>query len=304
MNYVGIDWAYRRAAWCAVNEAGAINGEGMIPADEGGLAGLVLELGTEVKGCVEAMSGAVCVKDRLEAAGWSVDVANARKVRDVAPLACKTDKVDARVLAELCRRDLVPAVWVASLEDRAISERLRRRAHLVKPRTSARNRIFGLLTHLIARQPRERREGPKWPTTRSPVFNVPAAVVRIEASSGGNLTFHGRADEAARWTWSNPCPDHNRARSRSGHVRGLLTEGERTLVRNGHRENVAAMRRGYQEVMEAEASELVGEITGRKVSRFMSANHLDDPDFAAEVFVLEPDRGFAAPPEEAEHRVE
>jgi len=50
------------------------------------------------------------------------------------------------VLAELCRRELVPAVWVASLEDRAIRERLRRRAHLVKLRTSARNRIFGLLT--------------------------------------------------------------------------------------------------------------------------------------------------------------
>ena len=47
---------------------------------------------------------------------------------------------------ELCRRDLVPEVWVASAEDRAIRERLRRRAHLVKLRTSARNRIFGLLT--------------------------------------------------------------------------------------------------------------------------------------------------------------
>jgi transposase len=40
----------------------------------------------------------------------------------------------------------VPAVWVASLADRALRERLRRRAHLVKARTSARNRIFGLLT--------------------------------------------------------------------------------------------------------------------------------------------------------------
>ena len=146
MNYVGIDWAYRRAAWCALSRDGRIEGEGMVPADEGGLARLVLELGTEVKACVETMSGAVWVKDQLEAAGWSVDVANAGKVSDVAPLACKTDKVDARVLAELCRRDLVPAVWVASLEDRAISERLRRRAHLVKLRTSHRNRIFGLLT--------------------------------------------------------------------------------------------------------------------------------------------------------------
>jgi transposase len=146
MNYVGIDWAYRRAAFCALSEHGRIQSEGMIAADEGGLARLVLELGTDVKGCVESMSGAVWVKDQLESAGWSMKVAHARKVRDVAPLACKTDKVDARVLAELCRRDLVPEVWVASAEDRAIKERLRRRSHLVKLRTSHRTRIFGLLT--------------------------------------------------------------------------------------------------------------------------------------------------------------
>jgi transposase len=146
MNYVGIDWAYGRAAWCALKDSGAIEGEGLIPADEDGLAGLALRLGSDVKGCVEMMSGAIWVKDQLELAGWSVEVAHARKVRDIAPLACKTDKVDARVLAELSRRDLVPAVWVPAIEDRAIRERLRRRAHLVKLRTSARNRIFGLLT--------------------------------------------------------------------------------------------------------------------------------------------------------------
>jgi transposase len=146
MNYVGIDWAYGRAAWCAVSERGAIQSEGLIPADEDGLAKLVLRLGTEVRACVEMMSGALWVKDRLELAGWTVEVAHARKVRDIAPLACKTDKVDARVLAELSRRELVPTVWVPPLADRAIRERLRRRAHLVKARTSARNRIFGLLT--------------------------------------------------------------------------------------------------------------------------------------------------------------
>jgi transposase len=146
MNYVGIDWAYGRAAWCALKDSGAIEGEGLIAADEDGLAGLALRLGSEVRACVEMMSGAIWVKDQLELAGWSVEVAHARKVRDIAPLACKTDKVDARVLAELCRRELVPAVWVPSLADRAIRERLRRRAHLVKSRTSARNRIFGLLT--------------------------------------------------------------------------------------------------------------------------------------------------------------
>ena len=146
MNYVGIDWAYGRAAFCAVGESGVISAEGLIAANEDGLARLVVEQGTEVRAAVEMMSGAVWVRDRLEASGWKVQVAHARKVRDVAPLACKTDKVDARVLAELCRRDLVPELWVPSIEDRALRERLRRRMHLVKARTSARNRIFGLLT--------------------------------------------------------------------------------------------------------------------------------------------------------------
>jgi transposase len=129
-----------------MGEGGEISAEGLIPADEDGLARLVLRVGAETRAAVEMMSGAVWVRDRLEAAGWEVQVAHARKVRDVAPLACKTDKVDARVLAELRRRDLVPALWLPSAEDRALRERLRRRAHLVKARTSARNRIFGLLT--------------------------------------------------------------------------------------------------------------------------------------------------------------
>ena len=146
MNYVGIDWAYGRSAYCAMGEGGEIKAEGLISADEDGLAKLVLRLGTEAKAAVEMMSGAVWVRDRLEASGWEVKVAHARRVRDVAPLACKTDKVDARVLAELRRRDLVPELWLPSPEDRALRERLRRRAHLVKTRTSARNRIFGLLT--------------------------------------------------------------------------------------------------------------------------------------------------------------
>jgi transposase len=92
------------------------------------------------------MSGAVWVRDRLQAAGWRVAVADARKVKAVAPLACKTDKVDARVLAELCRRDLVPAVWVPSFSDRELRERLNRRAHLIRLRTAAKNRVFGALS--------------------------------------------------------------------------------------------------------------------------------------------------------------
>jgi transposase len=145
MQYLGIDWGTRRAAWCALSESGELT-EGGISADADGLARLVARLGPDVRGCIEMMSGAAWVRDRLEACGWAIEIAEARKVKAIAPLACKTDRVDARVLAELVRRDLVPQVWVPSLDDRAIRERLRRRSHLVRLRTSAVNRSFGVLT--------------------------------------------------------------------------------------------------------------------------------------------------------------
>ena len=39
-------------------------------------------------------------------------IADAQKVKGLAPLACKTDKIDARVLAVLSQRDLVPEIWL------------------------------------------------------------------------------------------------------------------------------------------------------------------------------------------------
>jgi hypothetical protein len=87
VNYVRIDWAYGRAANCAIGEGGEIKAEGVISVDEDGLAKLVLRLGQRQRPVVEMMSGAVWVRDRLGEAGWQMKVAHARKVRDVPPLA-------------------------------------------------------------------------------------------------------------------------------------------------------------------------------------------------------------------------
>ena len=108
MEFVGIDWSYRRAAWCALSEAGGVVGEGVVPADEDGLARLVIERGVAVRGVVEMMSGAIWVRDQLAAAGWEMQIAHARKVRDVAPLACKTRSMRA------CWPSCVAATWCPS----------------------------------------------------------------------------------------------------------------------------------------------------------------------------------------------
>src|SRR5829696_6584658 len=105
MQYVGIDWGYRHARWCAISERGELAAEATTPGGRGRAVAAGGSLGAEVKACVEMMSGAVWVRDRLTAAGWQVEVADARKVKAVAPLPAKTDKVDARLLASLCFRD-------------------------------------------------------------------------------------------------------------------------------------------------------------------------------------------------------
>ena len=52
MEYLGIDWSYRRAAWCSLGDGGVVVGEGAVPADADGLARLVIERGTDVRAVV------------------------------------------------------------------------------------------------------------------------------------------------------------------------------------------------------------------------------------------------------------
>jgi hypothetical protein len=85
---------------------------------------------------IESMNGARFVHDRLEEHGWDVLIADATKVKGLAPLACKTDKIDARVLATLSARDLVPEIWLPDRSIRRERELARFRLHLVRHRTT------------------------------------------------------------------------------------------------------------------------------------------------------------------------
>ena len=92
-----------------MDEAGAPLAVTTAAPDRGGLAVLadrVAGFGGPVYAAIESMNGARFVHDQLELAGWQVEIADAQKVKGLAPLACKTDKIDSWVLAELSRRDL------------------------------------------------------------------------------------------------------------------------------------------------------------------------------------------------------
>ena len=65
-----------------------------------------------------------------------------------------------------------------------------------------------------------------------------------------------------------------------------LTKAEKVLVDQGQAEAMMQMRRAFQHTMRETLTDAVTRLTGRQVLAFMSDNH-PDPDYAAEVFVLE-----------------
>jgi transposase len=148
MLYAGLDLSRKRVDVCLLDEAGAKVAVTAAPPDADGLRGLARRLagaGEPIYAALESMNGARFVHDTLEEEGWEVALADARKVKGLAPLAAKTDRIDAYVLAELARRDLVPVIWLPTPGMRADRERARFRLHLVRHRAALKARIHASL---------------------------------------------------------------------------------------------------------------------------------------------------------------
>jgi transposase len=148
MPYAGLDLSRQRLDVHVLDEAGRTIEVTAVRPDADALrtlASVICRHGEPVTAVIESMNGARFVHDTLERAGWDVEIADALKVKGLAPLAAKTDRIDARVLAELARRDLVPAIWLPDPDVRAERERARFRLHLVRHRTALKNRVHATL---------------------------------------------------------------------------------------------------------------------------------------------------------------
>ena len=149
MLHAGLDLSRKKVDVCLLSEAGEHLDQLAAPPDADSLRRLarrIEEVHREpVCAVVESMTGARLVHDVLEQEGWEVEIADAQKVKGLAPLACKTDKIDSLVLATLSQRDLVPAIWLPDPRIRGERELARFRLHLVKHRSMLKHRIHSTL---------------------------------------------------------------------------------------------------------------------------------------------------------------
>jgi transposase len=151
MLHAGLDLSRRKVDVCLLSEAGEHLDQLATPPDAESLRRLARRIDEvhrePVCAVVESMTGARLVHDTLEAEGWEVEIADAQKVKGLAPLACKTDKIDSMVLAVLSHRDLVPAIWLPDPRVREGRELARFRLHLIKHRSMLKHRVHSTLVN-------------------------------------------------------------------------------------------------------------------------------------------------------------
>ncbi len=149
MLHVGLDLSRKKLDVCLLSEEGEHLDQLVVPPDADSLRTLARRIaavhGEPVMAVIESMTGARIVPDTLEQEGWAVEIADAQRVKGLAPLACKTDKIDSKVLAVLSHRDLVPAIWLPDPRVREEREPARFRMHLVKHKSALKNRIHSTL---------------------------------------------------------------------------------------------------------------------------------------------------------------
>ena len=149
MLHAGLDLSRKKLDVCLLSDRGEHLDQLAVPPDVDSLKALARRLEEvhrqPVCAVIESMTGARIVHDTLEAEGWAVEIADAQKVKGLAPLACKTDKIDSKVLATLSHRDLVPVIWLPDPRVREERELARFRLHLVKHKSALKNRIHSTL---------------------------------------------------------------------------------------------------------------------------------------------------------------
>ena len=93
---------------------------------------------------MEATTNSDAIATMLRPLVARVVVSNPRKTRAIAEAKVKTDKVDARILAQLLAADFLPETWVADDRTRMLRRLVMRRTHLVKQRTRSKNQVHAV----------------------------------------------------------------------------------------------------------------------------------------------------------------
>jgi transposase len=136
---------HRSFAQIAIVEEGLCRDEGRIGVRPEELRAWASSLCPDDEVALEATTNSDAIATLLRPLVRRVVVSNPRKTRAIAEAKVKTDKVDARILAQLLAADFLPGTWVADDRTRMLRRLVMRRTHLVRQRTRVKNQVHGIM---------------------------------------------------------------------------------------------------------------------------------------------------------------
>jgi len=144
MLYAGMDVHKRFCQIIVCTKEGEVVKKGRIKTDEKEIREFFYGL-KNVKVAIEASANYSYIVDALAKEGYEVLVAHPLRTRAIAEAKIKSDKIDAKILADLARGNLIPTSWIPPKEIRELRDLVRQRIFLVKQRTKIKNKIHAEL---------------------------------------------------------------------------------------------------------------------------------------------------------------
>jgi transposase len=161
--FVGLDYHKDSVQVCVMDPAGTMLANRSCPNDADAIALLVASFGDDVRGAIEACTGAAELADELiNRHGWDLALAHPGYVARMKQGPDKSDSTDARMLADLVRVGYLPKVWLAPEDVRQLRTLVRYRQQLVDRRRAIKLRVTALLREARVKEPGLRRWGPAW----------------------------------------------------------------------------------------------------------------------------------------------
>jgi transposase len=143
--YVGIDVHRKRSQVAVVDQGGEVLANRNVTNGVEPILGVIGDLPVTTPVAFEAAFGWGWLVELLEDYGFDPHLVHPSQCKAIASARLKNDKVDAHILAQLLRADLLPEAWIAPPAIRQLRALLRHRIQLVRLRTLLRNRIHAVL---------------------------------------------------------------------------------------------------------------------------------------------------------------
>ena len=152
MRHLGLD-VHQTFCEVAIREAGKTYSAGRVATDRESLELFAQSLDPRDEVAMEVTGPAMEIARILTPHVAKVVVANAQDVRAISHARVKSDRFDARTLADLLAAGMLVSVWVPDAETQALRRRVARRASLVRQRTRAKNEIHATLSRALLGRP-------------------------------------------------------------------------------------------------------------------------------------------------------